>query len=299
MHKGVAMNKLTNEKRAQILALLCEGMGINAATRITGVSKNTVLKLLANTGEACAKYQDETMRDLKCNRVECDEIWSFVGMKQKNVPEALKYTFGFGDVYTWTAIDAETKLIPCWHVGTRDAESAYEFIHDLAARLTNRVQLTTDGHKAYIEAVENAFGHDVDFAQLIKMYGNAGQSKEDARRYSPSECTGIEKRRVTGNPNTKDISTSYVERQNLTMRMHMRRFTRLTNAFSKKLENHMHAISLYFMFYNFCKIHKTLRVTPAMAAGITNRVWDTIDVVKLIPEEAPKKRGIYKKKISN
>ena len=299
MHKGVAMNKLTNEKRAQILALLCEGMGINAATRITGVSKNTVLKLLANTGEACAKYQDETMRDLKCNRVECDEIWSFVGMKQKNVPEALKYTFGFGDVYTWTAIDAETKLIPCWHVGTRDAESAYEFIHDLAARLTNRVQLTTDGHKAYIEAVENAFGHDVDFAQLIKMYGNAGQSKEDARRYSPAECTGIEKRRVTGNPNTKDISTSYVERQNLTMRMHMRRFTRLTNAFSKKLENHMHAISLYFMFYNFCKIHKTLRVTPAMAAGITNRVWDTIDVVKLIPEEAPKKRGIYKKKISN
>ena len=299
MHKGVAMNKLTNEKRAQILALLCEGMGINAATRITGVSKNTVLKLLANTGEACAKYQDETMRDLKCNRVECDEIWSFVGMKQKNVPEALKYTFGFGDVYTWTAIDAETKLIPCWHVGTRDAESAYEFIHDLAARLTNRVQLTTDGHKAYIEAVENAFGHDVDFAQLIKMYGNAGQSKEDARRYSPAECTGIEKRRVTGNPNTKDISTSYVERQNLTMRMHMRRFTRLTNAFSKKLENHMHAISLYFMFYNFCKIHKTLRVTPAMAAGITNRVWDIIDVVKLIPEEAPKKRGIYKKKISN
>ena len=299
MHKGVAMNKLTNEKRAQILALLCEGMGINAATRITGVSKNTVLKLLANTGEACAKYQDETMRDLKCNRVECDEIWSFVGMKQKNVPEALKYTFGVGDVYTWTAIDAETKLIPCWHVGTRDAESAYEFIHDLAARLTNRVQLTTDGHKAYIEAVENAFGHDVDFAQLIKMYGNAGQSKEDARRYSPAECTGIEKRRVTGNPNTKDISTSYVERQNLTMRMHMRRFTRLTNAFSKKLENHMHAISLYFMFYNFCKIHKTLRVTPAMAAGITNRVWDTIDVVKLIPEEAPKKRGIYKKKISN
>ena len=293
------MYQIPNEKRAQILSLLCEGMGINAATRITGVSKNTVLKLLANAGEACAKYQDETMRDLKCKRVECDEIWSFVGMKQKNVPEALKYTFGFGDVYTWTAIDAETKLIPCWHVGTRDAESAYEFIHDLAARLTNRVQLTTDGHKAYIEAVENAFGHDVDFAQLIKMYGNAGQSKEDARRYSPAECTGIEKRRVTGNPNTKDISTSYVERQNLTMRMHMRRFTRLTNAFSKKLENHMHAISLYFMFYNFCKIHKTLRVTPAMAAGITNRVWDIIDVVKLIPEEAPKKRGIYKKKISN
>ncbi len=291
------MNKLSNEKRAQILSVLCEGMGVNAATRITGASKNTVLKLLADAGEACAKYQDEAMQNLNCKRIEADEIWSFVGMKQKNVPEELQGTFGLGDVYTWTAIDADTKLIPCWHVGTRDADSAYAFIHDLASRLANRVQLTTDGHKAYIEAVEDAFGADIDFAQLIKMYGNQGQSKEDSRRYSPAECTGTEKRHITGNPNIKDVSTSYVERQNLTMRMHMRRFTRLTNAFSKKLENHMHAISLYFMFYNFSKIHKTLRVTPAMAAGISNTLWEISDIVKLIPEEAPKKRGSYKKRL--
>jgi IS1 family transposase len=296
MHKGVAMNKLTNEKRAQILAVLCEGMGINAATRITGVSKNTVLRLLADAGEACAKYQDEAMRNLNCKRVECDEIWSFVGMKQKNVPEELQGTFGLGDVYTWTAIDADTKLVPCWHVGTRDADSAYAFIHDLASRLANRIQLTTDGHKAYLDAVEDAFGADIDFAQLVKMYGTLGQHKHDARRYSPAEFTGSEKRVVTGNPNIKDVSTSYVERQNLTMRMHMRRFTRLTNAFSKKLENHMHAISLYFMFYNFCKIHKSLRVTPAMEAGISEKLWEISDIVALIPEEVPKKRGNYKKK---
>lgn len=293
------MNKLSNEKRAQILSVLCEGMGINAATRITGASKNTVLKLLADVGEACAKYQDEAMRGLKLRRVECDEIWSFVGMKQKNVPEELQGTFGYGDVYTWTAIDAESKLIPCWHIGTRDAESAYEFIHDLASRLANRIQLTTDGHKAYVNAVEDAFGADVDFAQLVKMYGTLGQQKNDARRYSPAEFTGSEKKAVTGNPDMKKVSTSYVERQNLTMRMHMRRFTRLTNAFSKKLENHMHMLSLYFMFYNFVKIHKAHRVTPAMAAGVTDTLWEIYDIVALIPEEQPKKRGPYKKKISN
>ena len=293
------MNKLTNEKRAQILSVLCEGMGVNAACRITGASKNTVLKLLADAGEACATYQDEKMRNLTCKRVECDEIWSFVGMKQKNVPEQHKGEFGFGDVYTWTAIDADTKLIPCWYVGTRSAESAYDFIHDLASRLTNRIQLTTDGHRAYVDAVEDAFGANIDFAQLIKMYGTLGQSKEDQRRYSPAKCTGIEKRTITGNPSIKHVSTSYVERQNLTMRMHMRRFTRLTNGFSKKLENHMHAISLYFMFYNFCKIHKTLRVTPGMEAKLTDRVWSVDDIVALIPEEEPKKRGIYKKRISN
>lgn len=292
------MNKLQKEKRAQILSVLCEGMGINTATRITGVSKNTVLKLLADAGEACALYQDSIMRNLNCKRVECDEIWSFVGMKQKNVPEELQGEFGYGDVYTWTAIDADTKLIPCWHVGTRDANSAYAFIHDLASRLDNRIQLTTDGHKAYLEAVEDAFGKDVDFAQLIKLYGNAGQTKEDQRRYSPAECTGTEKRRITGNPNIKDVSTSYVERQNLTMRMHMRRFTRLTNAFSKKLENHMHAISLYFMFYNFCKIHKSLRVTPAMEASLTDHVWSMAEVVEIIPEEEPKKRDPYRKRIN-
>lgn len=294
------MNNLDIKKRAQILTLLCEGMGINATCRVTDTAKNTVLKLLADVGEACAKYQDETMRNLNCKRVECDEIWSFVGMKQKNVPAEQRDQFGLGDVYTWTAIDAKTKLVPCWHVGTRGAESAYEFIHDLASRLTSRIQLTTDGHKVYIDAVGEAFGADIDFAQLIKMYGNAGQSKEDHRRYSPADCTGIEKRRITGNPNIKDVSTSYVERQNLTMRMHMRRFSRLTNAFSKKLENHMHAISLYFMFYNFCKVHKSLRVTPAMEAGIADKVWNIIDVVNLIPVEQPRKRGAYKKKdISN
>lgn len=289
-------NKLSNEKRSQVLSVLCEGMGINAATRITGVSKNTVLKLLADAGEACAKYQDEAMRNLTCKRVECDEIWSFVGMKQKNVPEELQGTFGLGDVYTWTCIDSDTKLIPCWHVGTRDLDSAREFISDLASRLANRVQLTTDGHKAYIEAVEEAFGRDIDFAQLVKIYGTEGQSKSDSRRYSPSEFSGSEKHVKMGNPDMKHVSTSYVERQNLTIRMHMRRFTRLTNAFSKKLENHMHAISLYFMFYNFCKIHKSLRVTPAMEAGISEKLWEISDIVALIPEEAPKKRGAYKKK---
>ncbi len=290
------MNKLSNEKRAQILAVLCEGMGINAATRITGASKNTVLKLLADAGEACANYQDEAMRNLKCKRVECDEIWSFVGMKQKNVPEELAGILGYGDVYTWTAIDADTKLIPCWHVGTRDADSAYAFINDLASRLANRVQLTTDGHKAYIDAVEGAFGNNIDFAMLVKHYSNPSEAKQAQKRYSPSQFISADKRRIAGDPDIKNVSTSYVERQNLTMRMHMRRFTRLTNAFSKKLANHMHAISLYFMFYNFCKIHKSLRVTPAMEAGISKKLWEISDIVALIPEEAPKKRGSYKKK---
>lgn len=275
------MNRLTTKDRARILSVLCEGIGVNAATRITGASKNTVLKLLAEVGEACALYQDRVMTGLKIKRIECDEIWSFVGMKQRNVPDELIGSFGIGDVYTWTAIDADTKLVPCWHVGTRGVESAKLFISDLASRLSGRVQLTTDGHKAYLTAVEEAFGRDIDFAQLIKLYGNDGQTNEDARRYSPAECTGAEKKRISGNPDMENVSTSYVERQNLTMRMHMRRFTRLTNAFSKKLENHMHAISLYFMFYNFCKIHKTLRVTPAMEAGIDDHVWDLEEVVMM------------------
>lgn len=275
------MNRLTTKDRAKILAVLCEGMGVNAASRITGASKNTVLKLLADVGEACVLYQDRVMRGLTIKRVECDEIWSFVGMKQKNVPSELEGVFGYGDVYTWTAIDADTKLIPCWHVGTREASSAHAFMSDLASRIKNRIQLTTDGHKAYLEAVNEAFGYDIDYAMLIKMYGNQGQTKEDARRYSPAECTGTEKRRIAGLPDMDKASTSYVERQNLTMRMHMRRFTRLTNAFSKKLDNHMHAISLYFMFYNFCKIHKTLRVTPAMEAGITDHVWDLEEVIEM------------------
>ncbi len=273
------MNRLSTKDRARILSVLCEGVGVNAACRVTGASKNTVLKLLAEVGEACALYQDRVMKGLTCKRIECDEIWSFVGMKERNVPEELRGVVGFGDVYTWTAIDADTKLVPCWHVGNRSIGAARSFMGDLAQRLANRVQLTTDGYKSYLTAVEESFGNDIDFAQLIKVYGTEGQGKEDARRYSPAECTGIEKKRIAGNPDMENVSTSYVERQNLTMRMHMRRFTRLTNALSKKMENHMHAISLYFMFYNFCKIHKTLRVTPAMEAGITDHVWDLEEVI--------------------
>jgi IS1 family transposase len=275
------MTMLTTKERAQILTLLVEGNGINATSRITGASKNTILKLLAHVGTACVAYQDRVMRDLPLKKIQCDEIWAFVGMKQKNVPEELRGTLGYGDVYTWLAIDADTKLIPCWNVGSRGAEAAYDFIHDLASRLRNRVQLTTDGHGAYLMAIEDAFSGDVDFAQLIKLYGAQGFTKEDHRRYSPAECTGIVKRPINGHPNPKDISTSYIERANLTMRMHMRRFTRLTNAFSKKLENHMHAVSLHFMFYNFCKIHATLRVTPAMEAGVDDHVWSMEEVLMM------------------
>jgi len=275
------MNVLTMEKRTQVLSILVEGMGINAACRVTGVSKNAVLKLLAHVGAACAAYQDRVMRNLPCKKVQCDEIWAFVGMKQKNVPEALKGVFGYGDVYTWTAIDADTKLMPCWNLGTRGAESAYDFIHDLASRLANRIQLTTDGHKAYVMAVEDAFGADIDYAQLVKMYGTLGQSKQEAHRYSPAECTGIKKERITGNPDMREVSTSYVERANLTMRMSMRRFTRLTNAFSKKVENHAHAVALNFMVYNFCKIHSSIRVSPAMAAGIDDHLWSIEEVVMM------------------
>lgn len=275
------MNVLTTEKRTQIISMLVEGVGINAACRITGVSKNAVLRLLAHVGSACAAYQDRVLRNLNCKRIEADETWSFVGMKQKNVPKELQGTLGFGDAYVWVALDSDSKLIPCWHVGTRGAESAYEFIHDLASRLANRIQLTTDGHKAYVLAVEDAFGADIDFAQLVKMYGSLGHSKDEARRYSPAECTGIRKERVTGNPDMRKVSTSYVERQNLTMRMNMRRFTRLTNAFSRKLENHMHAISLNFMVYNFCKVHSTTRVSPAMAAGVDDHLWSIEEVIEM------------------
>ncbi|MEW8613099.1 MAG: IS1 family transposase [Candidatus Thiodiazotropha sp.] len=289
------MNKLSTKHRAQILHMLVEGNSLRSTARMADVSRNTVDKLLRDAGTACLKFQDETLRNLTCNRIQCDEIWSFVGMKQKNVPDELKDEFGFGDVYTWTAIDADTKLVPCWHVGTRGAASASEFITDMASRLANRVQLTTDGHRAYLEAVEEAFGIDVDYAMLIKLYGKS-EGKGDDRRYSPAECTGTEIKVVSGDPELDHISTSYVERQNLTMRTNIRRFTRLTNAFSKKVENHMHAISLHFMYYNFCRIHKSLRVTPAMEAGISDHVWSLEEVVGLIPEEPPKKRGPYKKR---
>lgn len=294
------MNKLTIEERAKILHLLCEGMSIRAVTRLTGASKNTVAKLLIDAGKACAAYHDANVRGVKVSRVQVDEIWSFTYAKQKNVAGAKAARDHAGDTWTWTAIDADSKMILSYLVGGRDAEYAMWFMDDLASRLATRVQLTSDGHRAYLEAVEGAFGCDVDYAQLVKMYGNVGSV--DNRRYSPAECTGIKKRAVEGSPDMKHVSTSYVERSNLTMRMHMRRFTRLTNAFSKKVENHAHAVALHMMYYNFVRVHKTLRVTPAMEAGVTDRLWDIADIAMLVEEaEAkPAKRGPYKKReISN
>jgi IS1 family transposase len=246
-----------------------------------GVSKNTVAKLLLEVGAACAVYQDKALRNLNCKRVQCDEIWSYVGAKDKNVPVDKRGQFGFGSVWTWTALDADSKLICSWMVGGRDAGAAYDFMQDLAGRLSNRVQLTTDGHVAYLSAVEEAFGNDIDYAMLIKIYG---ATHETEARYSPADCIGCKKKEITGQPDAKHVSTSYVERQNLTMRMHMRRFTRLTNGFSKKLENHVAAIALHFMYYNFVRIHQTLRVTPAMAAGVTDRMWEIADIVRLVEE---------------
>ncbi|HEV7233217.1 MAG TPA: helix-turn-helix domain-containing protein [Sphingorhabdus sp.] len=294
------MNRLSNDDRAKILHMLCEGMSIRAITRLTGASKNTVAKLLIDAGKACAAYHDANVRDVKASRVQVDEIWSFTYAKQKNVAAAKSAPDHAGDTWTWTAIDADSKMILSYLVGGRDAEYAMWFMDDLASRLATRVQLTSDGHRAYLEAVEGAFGCDVDYAQLVKMYGNVGSA--DNRRYSPAECTGIKKTRIEGNPDEKHVSTSYVERSNLTMRMHMRRFTRLTNAFSKKVENHAHAVALRMMYYNFVRVHKTLRVTPAMEAGVTDRLWDIADIAMLVEEaEAkPAKRGPYKKReISN
>ncbi len=291
------MNKLDHVERARILHMLCEGNSIRAITRMTGASKNTVSKLLIDAGKACMAYHDETVRNVKASRVQCDEIWSFTYAKQKNVATAKAAPANAGDTWTWTAIDADTKLIVSYLVGGRDAEYAMWFMDDLRARLANRVQLTTDGHRAYLEAVEGAFGADVDYAQLVKLYGSEG-GKSSEVRYSPAECTGIRKRRVEGNPDEAHVSTSYVERQNLTMRMHMRRFTRLTNGFSKKVENHAYAVALHMMYYNFVRIHKTLRVTPAMAAGIADRLWEIGDIVALIEKaesRLPTKRGPYKK----
>ena len=269
--------------------------------RVTGVSFNTVAKLLADAGAACATYHDETVRNVTAKRVQCDEIWSFCYAKAKNLPAAKNAPQGAGDVWTWTALDADSKLIVGWLVGGRDAEYASEFMQDIASRLANRVQLTTDGHIPYLDAVEGAFGADVDFAQLVKLYGRVQSTGTAEARYSPAKCVGARKDTFEGKPDPKHVSTSYVERQNLTMRMSMRRFTRLTNAFSKKIENHCHALALYFVFYNFARIHKSLRVTPAMAAGVTDRLWEMKDIVALIDanEPAPKKRGPYEKRNSN
>ena len=293
------MNILPLKTRAMILKMLCEGQSMRATARLADVSFNTVAKLLIDAGKVCADLHDEHVQSVTASKVQCDEIWSFTYAKQKNVARAKAAPQGAGDTWTWTALDADTKLIVSYLVGGRDAEYANAFMDDVASRLANRVQMTTDGHKVYLEAVESAFGVDVDYAQLIKMYGNALETFKG--RYSLADCTGIVKRPITGQPKNKDISTSFVERQNLTMRMHMRRFTRLTNGFSKKVENHMHMVALYTMFYNFCRIHKTLRVTPAMEAGLTDRVWEIEDILAIIDERAPKpgRPKTYKKQISN
>jgi IS1 family transposase len=260
--------------------MLVEGNSMRAVSRMADCSINTVTKLLEEVGLACAEYQYKTLRDLPCKRIQCDEIWSFCHSKEKNVPAEHKGELGFGDVYTWTALCADTKLVPSFMVGKRDAEYGKAFMQDLASRLKGRIQLTTDGHTVYLQAVDDAFGCDIDYAMLVKVYGKSTQ--EDQRRYSPPECTGTDVVPIMGNPDEDHISTSHVERQNLTMRMSMRRFTRLTNGFSKKIENLYFAVALHFMYYNFARIHKTLRVTPAMEAGVSDHVWSLEEIVGLI-----------------
>lgn len=272
------MNILATDKRAQILHCLVEGCSMRSTSRLTGAAKKTVERLLVSAGTACAAYMDQAMHNLNCKLLQVDEIWSFTYAKQKNLPESMKGSEA-GDTWTWVAIDAESKLIPCWHVGKRNASDAYQFINDLAGRLAQRVQLTSDGLRAYVEAVEGAFGSEIDYAQLVKLYGADTAIPEV--RYSPPVCIGARRVRITGRPDRSLICTSHVERQNLTLRMSNRRFTRLTNAFSKKLENHKHAAAVHFMFYNFCRIHQTLRVTPAMEAGLTDHVWSLEEVVSL------------------
>ncbi len=282
------MNKLAADKRAQILSLLCEGTSMRSAARLADVSFNTVAKLLVDAGLVCAAFHDETVRGVKSRRVQCDEIWAFCGAKAKNVT-AKNSAKGYGDLWTWTAIDADSKLLVSFLVAERNAFYCYEFMKDVAGRLASKVQLTTDGLMWYMDAVDNAFGIDVDYGQIQKHYaGGSSAERSAASRYSPAKFTSATKEVIRGNPNPKHISTSFVERANLTMRMHMRRFTRLTNGFSKKVENHAHMVALYSVWYNWIKIHKTLRVTPAMAAGLSDRVFDMSDLVALIEQaEAP------------
>jgi len=275
------MNKLDREARAKILHLLCEGSSIRAVTRLTGASKNTVTKLVVDAGKACLDYQNRTFVNLTCKRIQVDEIWSFVYAKALNAPIEKKIAGQAGDVWTWTAIDADTKLIPSWYIGDRSGQSAWEFLTDLRSRLANRIQLTSDGHRAYLVAVAGSFGDDVDFAQLVKNLRQRAPRWRSTPLLAP-ECLGAIKTPVYGEPDPEHISTSFAERANLTMRMNMRRFTRLTNAFSKKIENHAHAVALHMMYYNFVRIHKTLRITPAMAAGVTDKLWEIIDVVAML-----------------
>ena len=272
-----SMNRLSNVERVRVVSALVEGCGVNAIARMTGVSKPTILKLLSDLGKVCYAYHDQHVRGLRCKRVQCDEIWSFVGAKMKNTREE-KIADGWGDVWTWTALDADTKLMVSYLVGQRGAKWANAFMEDVASRIESHIQITTDGHRAYAEAVEGAFGMDVDYAMLIKLYGNDSFDT----KYSPGECIGTQTAVLAGNPDPRHISTSFVERQNLTMRMSMRRFTRLTNAHSKKLENHEAAIALHYMHYNFCRIHSALRVTPAMEAKLSDHVWSIEELVGLI-----------------
>src|SRR3990172_4548573 len=271
------VNRLPIAKRKAILGMLDEGNSLRATSRLCDVSINTLTKLLVDLGSASADYQDKTLRNLRCRRIQCDEIWAFVYAKEKNVPADKRGQFGYGDVWTWTAIDAETKLVPSFMVANRDVRSATMFIDDLKSRLAGRVQLTTDGLRVYLEAVEGAFGADIDYAQLVKIYG----ASQEETRYSTAECIGCERKSVTGNPDPKHVSTSFAERQNLTMRMGMRRFTRLTNAFSKKVENHAYQVALHFMHYNFARVHASLRVTPAMEAGVSDHVWSLEEISDL------------------
>ncbi len=274
-----SMNRLPVEERARIIGLLIEGNSLRATSRLANVSINTVTKLLVDVGSASADYQDRALRNLTCRRIHCDEIWAFVYAKQKNLPTDKRGHLGYGDVWTWTAIDADTKLVPSFMVGNRDARSARIFIDDLAGRIRNRIQLTIDGLKVYLDTVEGSFGADIDYAVLHKVY----ESTQEEMRYSPAKCVGCERKTVMGQPDPDYISTSYVERQNLTMRMGMPRFTRLTSAFSKKVENHAYQVALHFMHYNFCRIHKTLRVTPAMEAGVTDHVWAIEEMIAVLP----------------
>jgi IS1 family transposase len=277
------MNRLPTKTRAAVISALVEGCSIRSTARLTGVSKPTVLRLLAEAGAVALKFQDQMFRDLNCRRLQVDEMWSFVYAKAKNVTPAIAAKVqSAGDAWLWVAIDADTKLVPCWAIGPRDASAAHEFMNDLAGRLTNRVQLTTDGLKAYLEAVDHAFGGFIDYSQLVKLYGS---DPEGEKRYSPAKCIGCERKRIVGDPDPNHISTSYIERQNLTVRMTNRRFTRLTNAFSKKIENHIASIALGYFAYNFVRIHRTLRVTPAMAAGVTSRLWDVSDLVAMLEAE--------------
>jgi IS1 family transposase len=294
----VSMNRLTSAKRQAVIASLVEGNSIRATCRMTGVAKNTVMKLLSDVGLVCSVYQDHAMRDLGCERIQCDEIWTFVGAKQKHVtPE--RRAEGWGDIWTWVALDADTKLVPSYRVGPRDLNEATAFMTDLAKRLRHRVQLTTDGLNAYLLAVEGAFNGEVDYAQLIKLYGNDSNPRRPERRYSPGVVLESIPTKVTGDPDPQQISTSYIERQNLTMRMSMRRYTRLTNGFSKKVQNHVAAVSLHFMHYNYVRRHQTIKTTPAVAAGVTDHVWtlqEVIDLLESAEQAVPLKRGPYKKR---